>query len=198
MFPQVMNSTNTSPDTRNFYRAVLDANPSPVFVVEEDVLIVDYNSSAGAMISQDRKQVVHKRAGDILHCVHSTETPEGCGRSPYCRNCIVRNSVNESLNGQRLIRQKVQMELIVNGVEIEAPFLVTTTPLNFEDKKLVVVIFEDISEITALKQLLPICSSCKQVRNDGQYWQTVESYFETHLNVDFTMPNTTTVQISTS
>lgn len=33
------------------------------------------------------------------------------------------------------------------------------------------------NQITTLEELLPICSYCKRVRNDQDYWEQVESYF---------------------
>ncbi len=36
-----------------------------------------------------------------------------------------------------------------------------------------------------LQGLLPICSYCKKVRNDDNYWQQVEGYIEAHADVSF-------------
>jgi sigma-B regulation protein RsbU (phosphoserine phosphatase) len=36
-----------------------------------------------------------------------------------------------------------------------------------------------------LQGLLPICSYCKKVRNDGNYWEQVEFYIEKHADVSF-------------
>jgi sigma-B regulation protein RsbU (phosphoserine phosphatase) len=33
--------------------------------------------------------------------------------------------------------------------------------------------------------LLPICSYCKKIRDDGNYWKQVEGYIEDHANVSF-------------
>lgn len=169
-----------------FYHGILDAIPSPVFVVEEDVRIVDYNSAAGRMLSQEREMVVSRRAGEVLHCLHSTDVEEGCGRGPFCSGCLVRKLVNESLLGQKTTRQKLTMEILANGEKTEALFLVTSSPLNFDGKQLVVLVLEDISEISRLREMLPICASCKKIRDDKEYWQTVEDYCEKHLDIDFT------------
>lgn len=34
-----------------------------------------------------------------------------------------------------------------------------------------------LAEVRALRQILPICSYCRRVRDDADYWQTVEDYF---------------------
>jgi PAS domain S-box-containing protein len=34
--------------------------------------------------------------GGIIHCINSTENPHGCGYGVGCKNCLLRNSINES------------------------------------------------------------------------------------------------------
>ena len=41
-------------------------------------------------------------------------------------------------------------------------------------------------KIKTLSGLVPICSSCKKVRNDEGYWQEVEDYVAAHTDADFT------------
>ena len=36
-----------------------------------------------------------------------------------------------------------------------------------------------------LQGLLPICSYCKKIRNDNNYWQQVERYIEDYSDVAF-------------
>jgi phosphoserine phosphatase RsbU/P len=42
------------------------------------------------------------------------------------------------------------------------------------------------SEIRQLAGLLPICSVCKKVRDDQNYWHQVESYITQHTDAQFT------------
>jgi YesN/AraC family two-component response regulator len=42
-----------------------------------------------------------------------------------------------------------------------------------------------LTNIRVLHGLLPICSYCKNVRDDQNYWQRVESYVESHADVQF-------------
>ena len=43
-----------------------------------------------------------------------------------------------------------------------------------------------LAHVQRLQGLLPICSYCKKVRNEANYWEQVESYFTTHSDLDFT------------
>jgi DNA-binding response OmpR family regulator len=44
---------------------------------------------------------------------------------------------------------------------------------------------EAIGRVRTLQGLLPICSYCKRVRSDGDYWQQVESYVSDHSDARF-------------
>jgi DNA-binding response OmpR family regulator len=43
-----------------------------------------------------------------------------------------------------------------------------------------------LGEVKRLQGLLPICSYCKKVRNETNYWQQVESYLSSHTEVQLT------------
>jgi transcriptional regulator with PAS, ATPase and Fis domain len=42
-----------------------------------------------------------------------------------------------------------------------------------------------LDEVETLRGLLPICASCKSIRDDRGYWSTVEDYFSNRSKVDF-------------
>ena len=42
-----------------------------------------------------------------------------------------------------------------------------------------------LSEVKVLNALLPICSYCKKIRDDKDYWQSVEGYISKHTNAQF-------------
>ena len=41
-------------------------------------------------------------------------------------------------------------------------------------------------KIRTLQELLPICASCKKIRDDKGYWHQVENYVRMHFEADFT------------
>ena len=45
---------------------------------------------------------------------------------------------------------------------------------------------EALAHVQKLQGLLPICSYCKKVRNEANYWEQVDSYFSSHSDLDFT------------
>lgn len=55
--------------------------------------------------------------------------------------------------------------------------------LNLEKQRQALEIAAD--KIKSLEKLLPICSYCKKVRNDQNYWQDVEVYISAHTDAMF-------------
>jgi len=45
---------------------------------------------------------------------------------------------------------------------------------------------EALSRVNQLQGLLPICSYCKRIRDDHDYWQQVETYMSEHSQATFT------------
>lgn len=43
-----------------------------------------------------------------------------------------------------------------------------------------------LAHVRRLQGLLPICSYCKKVRNEANYWEQVESYLTSHSDVELT------------
>lgn len=60
--------------------------------------------------------------------------------------------------------------------------------LAMEEKKREVMIFhlqKALSEVNQLSGLLPICASCKKIRDDKGYWNQIESYIRAHSEAEF-------------
>ncbi len=58
--------------------------------------------------------------------------------------------------------------------------------IEVEREHLIVELQEAIAKVKTLSGLLPICASCKKIRDDGGYWNTVELYVEQHSAATFT------------
>jgi PAS domain-containing protein len=169
----------------SYYRTLLDAMPLMIFVVDDDVVVRDMNQAAAAVFGQDSATVINRRGGEVLQCLHAHDVPEGCGRGPFCKTCVIRNSVTKSSTGQVVTRKRTNVELLLGGSKKELALLITASPIPNSDEPLSLLIVEDVSEITILKDLIPICVKCKKVRDDREYWHSVESYFSDQIGVDF-------------
>ena len=163
-----------------------DSMPSPVFVVDEDVRIHKYNTAAMALLTEEKTEVLRLRGGEALHCIHHHDSEEGCGRAKACADCVVRNSVNKAFQGGRVVRNRQKMEISRDDKIQEIYVLVTASPFVFQDTNYAILVLEDISELVELREIIPICAVCKQVRTDENYWVQVESYLKDRMDIEFT------------
>jgi PAS domain S-box-containing protein len=56
---------------------------------------------------------------------------------------------------------------------------------HLEREKLVAELQSALAEVKSLQEILPICSYCKRIRDDENYWHTVESYISDHTDSRF-------------
>ena len=55
-----------------------------------------------------------------------------------------------------------------------------------EKEKLIGELKEALAKVKTLSGLLPICSSCKKIRDDKGYWNQIETYIRQRSEADFT------------
>ena len=65
-------------------------------------------------------------------------------------------------------------------------FIKLTNPLINNLNKTVAELEEALSNVNQLSGLLPICASCKKIRDDKGYWTQIEAYIRDHSEAEFT------------
>ena len=54
-----------------------------------------------------------------------------------------------------------------------------------ERERLIGELQEALANVKTLRGLIPICSSCKKVRDDQGYWTQLETYLKQHSDAEF-------------
>jgi signal transduction histidine kinase len=139
----------------DFLQNLFDAIPSSLFVVDNDGRVHDLNIAALNILGQTKDAVLLKRGGEILHCIHSYEVPEGCGRSPSCKECVVRNSVGKAFSGAMIRREAAGMKLLLaEGRTVDMFFMITACPLDYQGRRFVLLVIEDVTKEKIFEQEL--------------------------------------------
>lgn len=175
----------TSQSDAELDRAVLDAIPAPLFVVDDDVRIVAFNSTAASILDDSPAFVLKRRGGEALHCIHSTEKIDGCGATEACKTCVVRTSVNSSIREGIVVRRPQRMQLVGPQGVRDTYFLITTSPLKgLEGRNLAALLLQDIGELISTQGIVPVCMHCRKVRNAPNDWASMEQYLKEHFDLD--------------
>lgn len=163
-------------------RAVFDALPAPTFLVDEDMRILLTNRAGATLARPAGGLPVLVRAGEALHCLESD--PAGCGRGARCGDCVLRGAVGQAFASGAVHRSRAYMQRRIGEETSETYFLVSAAPLEHVGRRLAVLTLEDVTQVARLKSLLPMCAGCRKIRNDHDYWQSVEAYLKAELDVD--------------
>jgi len=189
--------------------AIIESLPVALFILDENTNIVRVNKEALALTGSHRSDdLLQHRPGNALGCVHSSKDPRGCGYSPDCLLCPVRNGIEKLIeNGGEMHGVEVEMELMRNGaprklwVKIGSGFvqisgrrhlcvamddITARKQAEIEREKLIGELKTALAEVKTLSGLVPICSGCKNIRDDKDYWHSVESYVQLHSDATFT------------
>jgi PAS domain-containing protein len=143
----------------NYYlKTLIDSLPSALFIVGKYFKIYDANPEAKEMFKIDAEEIVHRLCGEILNCQHAIEEEVGCGNTEYFEECVIRRSVEISGKGVSVYKRNMNLSILV---------------------------LEDITGMYHLKRLLPICASCKKIRNDDNYWEKVADYLKNNSHLGF-------------
>jgi hypothetical protein len=75
---------------------VLDLQPEPTFVLNEQRQIVFANRACLDMFGVDPVEVLGSRFGEAVNCVHAFEPPAGCGTTQHCTVCGAAKAIREA------------------------------------------------------------------------------------------------------
>lgn len=177
-------------DDAPLLRAALDASPTSTLVVDDDGRVLLLNRAARQLLAigpfEPTHEILGRRHGDLLRCLNALSTPDGCGRSAACSDCTVRNAMRRASAGEQVARARGLLHVERPAGVRESHFLLSASPVRHGGKRRVILTLEDLTELVKLSSLLPICFHCRKVRDERHYWTTVEEYFKTKADVDFT------------
>jgi hypothetical protein len=74
----------------------LDRFEEPIMVFNQDVRVVACNRPARRTVEMSKIRPYGLLSGEFLDC-RNASLGEGCGETPYCSQCVIRNSVNQTL-----------------------------------------------------------------------------------------------------
>jgi hypothetical protein len=74
---------------------------------------------------------------------------------------------------------------VIDGTVITFIDITRQMAADNEKEKLFVELQQAMENVKKLGGMLPICSSCKKIRDDQGYWKQIESYISEHSEAEF-------------
>lgn len=159
-------------------QTVIDTIPVAIFIIDDETKILAFNSAAAQLIDKNSDPILHRLCGDVLHCFNARNAPDGCGTTEFCSDCVIRNTVNEACSGNTVVRKRADLMMQRQNDTYKVIFSVSASPFKHNGKTLSIFSMENITELVQLRDLIPICSHCKSIRKDDEYWESIEQYLD--------------------
>ncbi len=80
-----------------------------------------------------------------------------------------------------LVKGQVNGEMLVRSIR----YAMERKRIENEKAQVIVELQEALAKVKLLSGFLPICCSCKKIRDDKGYWQQIESYIKGHSEAEF-------------
>jgi len=129
-------------------KAIYEKAPVIMMVVDNERRVQKINGYAVSYAGKSYEEIIGLRGGEALGCLYSLESPEGCGYGPHCSECIVRNTVLDTLGtGNEHTREPAELLFLIDGEEKKRHFFVSTAKLQIHSRDRVLVTLEDVTEL---------------------------------------------------
>lgn len=173
-----------------FLEQMINSIPAPVFYKDRYYVYTGCNQSFEKFLGKSRDMIIGKTVHEIapihladIYHEKDVELMENPGVQVY--ESKVKKSDGKELN---VIFHKATF-LDVNG-ELDGMIGVildiTELRKTEADKERVIGELQGaLAKVKVLSGFLPICSSCKKIRNDSGYWQRIEGYLREHSEAEF-------------
>lgn len=175
----------------SFQQQLLDTVPVPIFYKNEEYIYTGCNKKFEELLGIERKDIVGKSVYDLapvkLAAVYhekDSELMNNPGVQHYDfdvesttgdsnRHVIFHKATFENSNGEvaGLIGAILDITEITNAEK--------------EKEKLIKELKGALDKVKLLNGFLPICASCKKIRDDKGYWNQIELYISEHSEAEF-------------
>ena len=126
---------------------IYDNAPLIMLLVDENWTIRKTNAFTAQFVGTTIGNMVNRRCGEALRCIHALDNPEGCGFGPSCKECALRLTILNTIEtGRGHLAEKLNMSFSDEENVRAATFLISTTKLLIREQPLAIVSMQNITE----------------------------------------------------
>lgn len=165
-----------------------------IYVKNIDGSLEFMNNEAERLAGWSYDELKGKNIHDVLHCNEygNEESEEDCKIFNEARKGNRFSSSDIFFNkkeGGNFPVSVISSPIYENGevVSVVTAFRDITVRKNIEKEReeLIVKLQKSLDTIKVLSGIIPICASCKKIRDDKGYWTQLEAYIAKHSEADF-------------
>ena len=124
---------------------MLESYPQIALIIDSNRQIVAANSNALKFLDETNlSEVLGKRLGEALNCIHAFEMKAGCGTSIFCTECGAAKSIKDAKDNNISSMYECRVTSQKENVLIALDLRVKTTPLKISKENYLLVYAENI------------------------------------------------------
>lgn len=132
--------------SHEFIERIFNTLPYIVTVLNKNRQVVFTNKSALDQFGvEEITNLLGKRTGEIVNCIHSEKMPAGCGTTENCKVCGAVNTILESMSTGKSVKKECRITAYKDENEVSMDFEISSSPLIFRDQAYYIVSMIDIS-----------------------------------------------------
>lgn len=187
---QVKQAQKKKEEDSFFLQQLLDAIPAPIFYKDSRYIYLGCNDHFALFLGMRKEDIIGRTVyeiapghlADIYHA-KDRELMENPGVQIYESQVRKSGGKDMSVIFHKATFHDMNGELAgMIGVILDITELRTAEA---EKEATISDLKEALSEVKTLSGLLPICASCKKIRDDSGFWQRLEKYIRDRSHADF-------------
>jgi PAS domain S-box-containing protein len=177
-------------ETTSFLNTLVNAIPVPIFYKDTEGRYIGFNKSYEEFYGKTQQELVGKSVFDIaprdlaeMYHAKDNELFHNPGIQVYDSQVKdVRDAIHDVVFHKSTFSDFQGHIIGLIGVILD---ITERKRLEDEKGKLIIDLQNALSEVKKLSGFLPICSTCKKIRDDKGYWNEVERYIGQHSEAEF-------------
>jgi len=142
-------------ESNEFLNLLLDNINSAVLIADENMQIHQFNDSFISLFDRATDQRVDSSFGQIAGCVNAVAENRSCGKTSQCQFCSIRRSLLQTLLDEAPVhRRRLERQFYINGQPVTKYLEFSARPIQFQGRRMILVIIYDITDIEAQKREL--------------------------------------------
>ncbi|MFP4024015.1 MAG: PAS domain S-box protein [Thiohalospira sp.] len=135
-------------EQKNLLSAIFRNTPFLMMVVNSERRVQKINGYAKQFAGRNTEEMIGLLSGEALRCMHALDDPKGCGFGKFCQQCVIRNSVLDTLEtGETHLQEEAPYFFKEKDDKIrEMTFMTSTTAIMVKGERMVLVTLQDITQ----------------------------------------------------
>ena len=159
-------------ESNSFLNILYNNLNSAIFLIDSNLNVLNVNDSFKILFKK-KENIIGHLCGEVIGCGFITDEGKTCGSTTHCGLCEIRKSIKETFTNRNGTEKNIVARKFYIGEEFFYKyFQIVTRHLYFDNKALVMLIVDDITENKKYK--LEIKEKNKEITDSIRYARNIQ------------------------